>query len=726
MNEETQKAWDIVEKTNANLFLTGKAGTGKTTFLKELQRRSPKRMVVLAPTGIAAINAGGMTIHSFFQLPLSPYLPGTTFGGADQKLFRFSKAKRNIIRTIDLLVIDEVSMVRSDLLDAIDSVLRRFRKQSNMPFGGVQLLLIGDLQQLSPVMTPQVEQLLKGYYDTPYFFSSKALTQTGYLAVELKEVFRQQDDQFVALLNQIRENKATDDTLQQLNQCYRPNFVPPKDSHYIRLTTHNHPAQRINEEQLAALPSPVSRFTAEVEGNFPETSYPNDYVLMLKPGAQVMFVKNDPGHRFYNGMIGEVRTIVGDQIMVESKESGEVFQLEQVEWTNAKYTLNETTNEIEETVEGVFRQYPIRLAWAITVHKSQGLTFERAIIDVSRSFTHGQTYVALSRCKTMEGMVLSQPLSRSAIISDVTIDHAVSQLQTPTAEQLVELERQYVVHCMDELFDFTSLRQACDLMVRCLADHFYTKHPLLLQAYQQMNIALQRLIDVALKFRQQYVGMLHAQRDVADVHLQDRIHKAAGYFSSEMAVLSELVRKTKVTTENKAAKKQFDERFATFSEEVMLKERLLQYEMNATFSVSDYLKQKANFLLIDDRAPNVPSGRRQSRSSKVAPTAKEPKVNTREMTYQLFAEGKSIAQIATERALTVGTIRNHLMAYIVEGKLNKRVLVSENHEKAIRQFMQTHPEASTYSDVREALGDDYEYHEIRLVGELMAREHGEQ
>ena len=310
MNEESILAWNIIEKTSANLFLTGKAGTGKTTFLKQLKEKSPKRMVVLAPTGIAAINAGGVTIHSFFQLPLSPYLPGTSFGGNEKKKYQFSALKRKIIRSIDLLVIDEISMVRSNLLDAIDSVLRRYRKH-DLPFGGVQLLMIGDLHQLAPVVTDHEERMLRQYYDTPYFFSSKALQQAHYLTIELKKVYRQQDQEFISLLNQVRENKATTATLQALNKRYIPDFIPPKEDNYIRLTTHNAPAQRINEEELEALPSKAYSFTAEVEDNFPESSYPADYKLVLKQGAQIMFVKNDVQHRFYNGMIGEVVSIDG-------------------------------------------------------------------------------------------------------------------------------------------------------------------------------------------------------------------------------------------------------------------------------------------------------------------------------------------------------------------------------------------------------------------------------
>lgn len=617
MNEESILAWNIIEKTNANLFLTGKAGTGKTTFLKRLKELSPKRMIVLAPTGIAAINAGGMTIHSFFQLPFSPYVPGTTFGSGEQKRYQFSKLKRNIIRSIDLLVIDEISMVRSDLLDAVDSVLRQYRKRHDLPFGGVQLLMIGDLQQLAPVVTPQEEHLLGQHYDTPFFFSSNALKQVGYLTIELKKVYRQQDEQFISLLNQIRENKASEATLQALNQRYIPNFVPPKEGNYIRLTTHNAPAQYINEQQLAALPAQSFSFTAEIEGDFPETSYPADFKLTLKPGAQVMFIKNDPQHRFYNGMIGEVIGVRtdedGSKITVRSKDSGEEFDLEKMEWTNAKYTLNEKTKEIEETVEGKFMQYPLRLAWAITIHKSQGLTFEHAIIDASHSFTHGQTYVALSRCKTLEGMVLSQPLSRGAIISSQTVDAFTSQLAAPSQEQISSLELQYIIYCISELFDFYSIRASYEHLMRCLVEFFNGKYPRVVSEYQKLQVVLKSLIAVSDKFRVQYTGMLARNPDVRQAELQDRIHKGAMYFLDKIGILSDLIRKSNLDTDNKVARKQFEDRFSVFSEDVKLKERLLKYECSAEFTVTDYLKKKAQFLLLDADASSDSGSGRKSR-----------------------------------------------------------------------------------------------------------------
>lgn len=734
MNAESMMAWNILEKTSANLFLTGKAGTGKTTFLKELKRKSPKRMVVVAPTGIAAINAGGVTIHSFFQLPISPYLPGTTFGGGEQKRYQFSNVKRNIIRTMDLLVIDEISMVRSDLLDAIDSVLRQYRKRHDLPFGGVQLLMIGDLHQLAPVVTEQEEKMLREHYVTPYFFSSNALQQARYLTIELKTVYRQQDEKFISLLNQVRDNKATMETLNALNQRYIPNFIPPVGENYIRLTTHNAPAQHINEQELDKLSSQAYSFTAEVEDNFPESSYPADYKLILKQGAQIMFIKNDPQHRFYNGMIGEVKSIVGSKIGVQSKDTGEEFELERAEWTNSKYTLNEKTGEIEETVEGVFRQYPVRLAWAITIHKSQGLTFEHAVIDASRSFSYGQTYVALSRCKSLEGMVLSAPLSQSAIISDNTVDAFNKSLVEPTPQIVSVLEQQYVIQCMSELFDFYAIQSSYELLMRCLLEYFSNKYPRMISEYQKMAVVLKSLIGISEKFKIQYTTMLASNGDVSNVDLQDRIHKGAKYFWQKIGVLTDLIKKTNVATDNKTAKKQFQDRFTTLAEEAMLKQALLRYEQDADFSVSDYLKKKAQFLLnqeMGEKLSAVASKRRnrknsslsgKSDSASLSSSSKEkkaPKVPTREISYNLFKQGLTIEQIAAERNFTKGTIIGHLTPYVKEGKIGIRTFITSAHEKKIRDFMEKHPEMEHFSEIKEALGPSIEYYEIKLIHDLM-------
>ena len=423
-NDRLELAAKIIEKTGCSLFLTGKAGTGKTTFLRNLRASSRKRMVVTAPTGIAAINAGGMTLHSFFQLDFGPFVPGARRDSRNRHSMAFSKEKIRIIRGLDLLVIDEISMVRSDMLDAVDDVLRRFRDRT-LPFGGVQLLLIGDLQQLPPVVIDSEREILRANYRSPYFFDSHALSQLDYLTLELQTVYRQSDPEFLGLLNSVRDNKADMSVLERLNSRYIPGFNPADSEGYVRLTTHNRMANEINRARLDELQSPAYTFRASIQGNFPESSYPAEPYLELKEGAQVMFIKNDTGmdRAYYNGMIGQVVAIDEEYgVAVRPQEGGEIIQVLPVDWDNISYTVNPETKEIIEHKEGTFTQFPLKLAWAVTIHKSQGLTFDRAIIDVKRSFAHGQTYVALSRCRTLQGLVLVNPVSPSSIINDTSVD----------------------------------------------------------------------------------------------------------------------------------------------------------------------------------------------------------------------------------------------------------------------------------------------------------------
>lgn len=723
-------AWDIIEKTGANLFLTGKAGTGKTTFLKKLRAASPKRMVVLAPTGIAAINAGGVTIHSFFQLPLSPYVPGTSFGGSDQKMFRFGNQKRNIIRTMDLLVIDEVSMVRADLLDAVDSVMRRYRDR-NKPFGGVQLLLIGDLQQLSPVIKDDEWAILGSYYATPYFFSSKALNSAKYQIVELKTVYRQQDSHFIDLLNQIREHKATDAVLSELNKRCIKGFNPLPGGDYIRLTTHNYPAQKINEQELEKLTGKAYSFDAEIEGTFPEASFPADKTLTLKRGAQVMFIKNDSEKRYFNGMIGEVVDVDNEDIVVRGKDGGEAFKLDPVEWTNSKYTLDNASKEIKETVEGVFRQYPVRLAWAITIHKSQGLTFEHAIIDTSRSFAHGQTYVALSRCKSLEGLVLSEPLSKDAIISDSTVDSFTDSISSsvPTRESIKALQRAYTVQTLDELFDFTTLHAAYDMLLRTINEHLYRRYPKLLAEFKQTASLFNSLADVARKFKNQYSMMLRRNPDVTSSALQERIHKAADYFFEALGPVVELRGKTKVDIDNKAVKKQFDDRFAVFEEELLFKRSILKYEGGGdtvdesnVFTIADYLRARAKIHLgLDPTVKVKPKRTKKNVNRKAARQAKTPKKSTKEVSLNLFMEDKTVQEIASLRGLAASTVFNHLIPYVQDGHIEPERLHPMNHRDDIKAFISQHPDVRTTSEIKDSLGPDVSYEEIKLVLGLMGQ-----
>ena len=611
-NFEIQLAWQFIENTGTHLFLTGKAGTGKTTFLRELKAKSPKRMVVVAPTGIAAINAGGVTIHSFFQLPFAPYVPDTKFMSA-QTFHKFGKEKINIIRSLDLLVIDEVSMVRADLLDAIDAVLRQYRDR-HKPFGGVQILMIGDLQQLAPVVKEEDWQLLSPYYDTAFFFGSRTLKETEYVTIELKKVYRQSDTTFLNLLNKIRENTADESVFAELNKRYLPGFRPKEEEGYIRLTTHNYQAQQYNDRQLTALPGQSYRFRAKTEGTFPESAYPADEILTVKKGAQIMFIKNDSSgeHRFYNGKIGLVTDVCKDGIRVRGNGDAESFLLETEEWTNSKYTLNPVTKEITEEVEGRFRQYPVRLAWAITIHKSQGLTFERAIIDANASFAHGQVYVALSRCKSLEGLVLGSPLRQEAIISDYKIYHFTREVEalSPDRQKLNKLQRQYFYELLCEQFDFHSLERHFALVLRLLDEHLYRLYPKLLERYKgAYELYKANITKVGDTFRIQYTDLVNATDDyVGDRQLQSRLISGARYFREKLEeIVFPLVSETKIQTDNKEVKKKITEALGVLRVALHVKKGTLTSTEEHGFSVSTYLKQKAILTITEENG----EGRRE-------------------------------------------------------------------------------------------------------------------
>lgn len=429
-NFELDVARFIVEKTDMSLFLTGKAGTGKTTFLREVVRYTKKKCIVLAPTGIAAVNAGAMTIHSFFQFGLGPFVQGVIEPKSD---FRINKSKLELIRHLQLLIIDEVSMVRADLMDHIDVELRRIRRNSK-PFGGVQLLMIGDLQQLPPIAHGGEDELLRQYYKTLYFFSSSALKSMKYSCIELKNVYRQTDRHFIDILNHARDCTLTSQDISDLNARYIPGFSPKPEDGYIRLMTHNRQVDYVNETELEKLDSKPYTFVAAVSGTFPEESYPTADSLTLKKGAQVMFIKNDPERRFINGTLGEVKSIDKNSIAVRLAESGTVIDVEPMEWQNIRYQFDEESKEISSKQIGRFKQYPLKAAWAITVHKSQGLTFDKAIIDVHAAFSPGQAYVALSRCRTLDGLVLSSPVSASVFMRDNAVDAYMNYISRPVEE----------------------------------------------------------------------------------------------------------------------------------------------------------------------------------------------------------------------------------------------------------------------------------------------------
>lgn len=681
-NQELRQAWDFVEHTGISIFLTGKAGTGKTTFLKTVVEQSTKRLVVVAPTGVAAINAGGVTIHSFFQLPLSPFVPGAHV----QNRFDFSREKRKILRTIDMLIIDEISMVRADLLDAIDSVLRRYRDHSR-PFGGVQLLMIGDLQQLTPVVTPEDDQILRPYYATPYFFGSHALHDIRYVTIQLTKVYRQQDDTFIRILNDIRDGHPTAADLQQLNARCNPQFQPRPEDGYIRLTTHNRLADNINERELLRLHNPIRTFDAQIDGTFPDYAYPTDKALSLKVGAQVMFLKNDAAGRYYNGRIGRVTAISSEGVRVHCPGDAEPIDVEPQLWENTKYTLNAETHQIEANVQGTFKQLPLRLAWAITIHKSQGLTFEHAIIDASLSFAPGQVYVALSRCKTLEGMVLSSPVTDRSVINDARVSDYISRQHDEAEKSIAELpalKQEYYRHELLDLFDFYRLLQAEDQMMRLFIDSFGRQYPQLTNFHKQTADALTRKVMVVNEKWRALIQHM-PQQQLHDEAFLARVQKSCQYYAGIFRqYLGETIEKTKtVKPGNKQAAKRFSALLDELEALYVSTTRLLVFVSKSGFTIPVYMKAKQIAILgaMDRTCPPKEKKSAVKRERKPRPE----KGQTQLQTLMMLRQGKGVPEISVLRGLAPSTVYGHLRGFIRKGELTPQEVIGEEKTDTIER-----------------------------------------
>lgn len=715
-NKELKTAWEFVEKTGKSVFLTGKAGTGKTTFLKRVVEESRKRVVVVAPTGIAAINAGGVTIHSFFQLPLHPFIPGAKL----ESKFAFSKEKRSIIKTMDVLVIDEVSMVRSDLLDAVDSVLRRFRNRFK-PFGGVQLLMIGDLQQLTPVMTDEDFQLLAPYYPTPYFFGSRALSQIDYVTIELKQVYRQQDEEFISILNSVRGGRPSHDVIKALNNRYDPRFTPSADEGYIRLTTHNHIANSYNEQQLDLIDEPVHCFDAVIDGNFPEYAYPTEARLELKAGAQVMFVKNDPSseRRYFNGKIGVVTDFYEEYILVQCPGEDEKIAVEPLEWENCRYVINEQTQEMETEVQGIFKQYPLRLAWAITIHKSQGLTFDRAIIDAAASFASGQVYVALSRCRTLEGMVLATPLRQDAVMTDLRVEDYIDGQEEAAQRSVARLEsikEDYYKELLGELFDFKEL---ASLQKRMLGISMEFPAGSVVGLAQKHNDILNSLNDkvVPVGTKWQRLIMQKSYEDVSSPEFSARVRNGCSYFLSELEdMYGEFLANTKdIKAENKELVKRYGNIWNDLDMELSSIILLLKAMSVVPFSTEAYLRERQ--IAVYEASGFVPKELKTPKTARKSATKpqKEKKEDTKVTSFKLYKQGKTVKEIAKERDLNQQTIVRHLAHYVANGMISVDELVPSGRADSIREIISGLGSVKSLSAIKEACPSDITYQDIVLV-----------
>ncbi|WP_317236624.1 helix-turn-helix domain-containing protein [Parabacteroides sp. FAFU027] len=818
-NPQLDLAYNFVQYTHRNIYLTGKAGTGKTTFLRTLKASSLKRMVVVAPTGVAAINAGGVTIHSFFQLPFGPMIPkdaNAPFvqeqGGFSASNFRMSREKIRIIRSLDLLVIDEISMVRADLLDGIDEVLRRHRRNS-LPFGGVQLLMIGDMQQLPPVVKQEDLELLRPYYRSLFFFESLALKKTSFVPIELKHIYRQSNENFISILNKIRDNKLDREALNELNARFIPNFKPASEEGCITLTTHNRQAQEINESKLNDIKLQKHLFRATIEGDFPEYSYPTEKELELKVGAQVMFVKNDSSRDklYFNGKIGIVTNFDDDGVCVKCEDWFEPVIIGREKWDNLKYTLNETTKEIDESSIGSFTQYPLKLAWAITIHKSQGLTFEKAIIYAGAAFAHGQTYVALSRCKSLEGLVLGTPISADSVISDHEVtdfNHNIDQ-NAPNDAQLDQSKRDYQLELLLDLFDYQPVLRNLYAYQKQAKEHVTILPDGLAKSVTEIIESIKNnAVTVAEKFAIQLQQLIAVNPDIeGNAPLQERIRKASAYY---LDLTEKLVGEVKsnciVEIDNKAVQKALDEPLERIFADIRVKEVCLNACLTG-FNFRDYLSLRAKALIeepqrkkttpkiqlnednalvkylrewrkdkaeefgldlymilsqksLAELATVMPTSMKELKAIhgigpqklkqfgeeilniilqyrqanniqttvsadnfKIEEKTKAPKIDTKKVSFDLFKSGKSVEEIAQERTLTPNTIEGHLAHYISTGEIRIDELLDRNKaQQIIDQFHKL--ETTSMTPVKEALGDDVSYGEIRLVVAHMRFEGG--
>jgi len=808
-NEIFDLAFRFVTETSEHIFLTGKAGTGKTTFLKYLKEHCAKNIIVAAPTGVAAINAGGVTLHSLFQLPFQPFLP--TRHNKEELLakIRFNKQRQQLLRKMELLVIDEISMVRCDVMDAIDTILRSVRRNHDTPFGGVQVLCIGDLYQLPPVVQNQEWAILQEYYSSPFFFDSVAVKEQMPLLIELDKIYRQKEGSFVRLLNKIRNNDMSADDFEDLHLRYDPDFRPTEEKKYITLSSHNRQADEINNRQINQLLSPAYTYEAEIENDFPEHVYPVDKSLVLKQGAQVMFLKNDAVYkRYFNGKIGVVKSLDKDKIIVDC--DGFDIDVPKETWENSRYSLNKADGKLEQETLGTFTQYPLRLAWAITIHKSQGLTFDHVMIDAGSAFSSGQVYVALSRCTSLEGIVLLSKIPASAIHSN---DHVLKGQQSLShrgslAERFEGARKIFTQQLLEGIFSFEEIHMNCDQLEHLIRQNRDRMNAGAVEWVQQFRQQLMSDRAAGLKFNSQISEMMKGISEIEkNEALQKRINDAAGYFLPRFEKYQIALQQHPLVTEYKEAATPINESLLQLLTSIFTSNYYLQY-CTQPFSVTTFLQHKLKFALPRFSINCYASGKKQSYTDSANPDLydtlkrwrdmvceetgmeifrvanhatlkelatflplnkkdllrisgfgkakvdkygdeileaiesyctlnsletnmpepdvkpakekkekkekiKEPRIDTKKVSFDFYKQGKSIKEIAAERSLTAGTIEGHLIYFIELGEIDLADLLSEKKQEAIREVVNIQgdvshsilmenlaPAAVTYNELR--------------------------
>ena len=747
ISAEANYVLQFINQTNKSIFLTGKAGTGKTTLLKEIIRSTHKNTVVVAPTGIAALNAGGVTIHSMFQLPFGGFIPANNvevqfsdslkFETKDtlRRHFRMSALKRHVIQNMELLIIDEVSMLRSDLMDAIDFMLQSVRKKRT-PFGGVQVLFIGDLLQLPPVIRDEEWRTLRQYYKGKFFFHSHVIQNNPPLYIELSKIFRQSDETFIELLNNLRNNKITSENISFLNQYVQPNFDLKANKGYITLTTHNAKADTINLQSINDLNGNATKYQAKITGDFPEKIFPLEETLELKIGAQIMFIKNDLSaeKNYFNGKMGFVKSISAEEIWIHFPEENKSIEVERYEWQNIRYFVNENTKEIEEEVLGSFVHYPIKLAWAITVHKSQGLTFDKAALDVSQVFAPGQAYVALSRLRSLNGLVLLTPLRMNGISNDDDVmDYASNKASTETLELELKNETKEFIHSyLKNSFHWVDLAQEWRNHKFSYLDSdksIKSKHSK--WATQQMEFC-ELLLDPASKFMAQ-LNKLFATETIDYLFINDRIQAAYGYFYDKLDKLEyEILYKIEEIKRVKQVKQFYDELLVleelqtksilrlmkakrmteaiihqkTISKESLNSPEITNYKANKMERVIEDFKRNNQNLIADKEDVSFYEPKKKN-------TEKTPKKSTIQITYEYWIDKNSIEEIANLRKLTVGTILSHFTKLIQDKAVSINDIMPEDKIEALTKAFYGYKEESL-NPMKEQLGDAFSWEELRM------------
>ncbi|MDR0566752.1 MAG: helix-turn-helix domain-containing protein [Prevotellaceae bacterium] len=701
-NQEFQLALDLVNNTPLHVFLTGKAGTGKTTFLKYLREQSDKKLLVAAPTGVAAINAGGVTLHSLFQLPFEPYIPGVGYSESTAR-FRMTKQKIELLRSIDTLVIDEISMVRADLLDSVDAALRHYRN-SLQPFGGVQMLYIGDVFQLPPVAKEDEWELLAPHYQSQFFFHAKAWEKSSPLHIELKKIYRQKEQKFIDLLNKVRHGNLNSDDIAMLNEHFKYNFNPPDSERYIMLSTHNYRVDRINAQKLQALPGKEHRFRGVIEGEFSEHSLPTDMDLALKKGAQVIFIKNDTGsyRKYYNGMVGVVTEISDKEIKVQPVDASFAELTVGLEtWKNIRYSFNKEKNSVAEEMLGAFTQYPIRLAWAITIHKSQGLTFDRVIIDAAQAFAPGQVYVALSRCTTLNGLVLQSRITPESVTIDSNVIEFSERKDTiDRLRQTLQVEKpRFCAKKLRMVFNLQPLINATRNFLELVPDKKIPEpekaQRLSLQLYQKAKA----LKEVADKFTPELEKLLsHVQQTGATQALQQRVEKAAGYFYPNIYNEILFPLQAHAMQVKKAARvKEYIKALVEIETDILLILKKIQ--------VIKY----GDILLAEIEPP-----KREVEVEPIKEKHKPVKGDSAKVTLEMFDKGQTIAEIAQARNISTSTVESHFAQLVESGEFNIHKWLNEERIKAIEEGIKK-AGSQNIAQIFAMLQQKYSYGEIRGV-----------